>query len=90
MIDIYGNMCFGGSPDIKEVIEHWKNANDLGELQEVRLSGSATAYEYSGRQSDNLVWYVEIEGFGHDWPRKDTAGFSAGELIIEFFSKHVK
>lgn len=77
---------FGGSPGIKEVIEYWKDANNLDELREVKLSDSAAAYEYSSGHNDSLVWYIEIQGFGHEWPGKDIAGFSASEKIFEFFS----
>lgn len=82
---------YGNAPAIGGVIEYWKNANNLDELQKVRLSDKAAAYKYSSRENDNLVWYIEIEGYGHSWPKgADISGFSANEVILEFFSSYVE
>jgi poly(3-hydroxybutyrate) depolymerase len=80
---------YGDAPAIGGVIDYWRNANNLDESEEVKLSDKATAYCYSSRKNDNLVWYVEIEGGGHSWPEEDTAGLNANELILEYFNNYV-
>jgi polyhydroxybutyrate depolymerase len=81
---------FGNSPNIKGIIEYWKNANNLSGLNVVKLSEKATAYEYSGKENDNIVWYIEIEGGSHEWPQESTLGLSTSEVILGFFSHYVK
>lgn len=81
---------YGDAPDIIGIIEYWKNANHLEEYREFKLSDDATAYEYSSKLNDNLVWYVQIEDGGHEWPGEATAGFNASEVILEFFSRFVE
>ncbi len=78
---------YGDAPAIGGVIDYWKNANGLDESEEVKLSDKATAYRYSSTNSDNLVWYVEIEEGDHSWPQQSTAGFNANDVILEFFSR---
>jgi polyhydroxybutyrate depolymerase len=80
---------YGDAPAIGGVIDYWKNANNLEEFEEVRLSDKATANCFSSQSSDNLVWYVEIKGGGHSWPQVDTAGFDASEVILEYFNHYV-
>lgn len=79
----------GGSPAVADVIEYWTHAENLSELEEVKLSDRATAYKYSGSENDNLVWYIEIKDGSHSWPVTDTAGFDANEVILEYFSNYV-
>ncbi len=82
---------YGDAPAIGGVIQYWKDANGLDEFQEVSLSDKATACKYSSKASDNLVWYIEIEGYGHAWPNGgSSSGFNANDVILEFFSNFVK
>jgi len=84
------NGGYGGAPAIGMIIEYWKNINSLDEFQKTDLSDKAVAYKYSSDENENAVWYIEIEGFGHEWPKEETAGFDAGEVILEFFSNFVE
>ena len=84
-----GSPASGGVPDIRGVIEYWKNANGLDEYREFKLSAKSTVYEYSGKNSGTLVWYIEIEGGRHGWPAENFAGFNASETILDFFSRFV-
>lgn len=81
---------YGGAPDVRGIIEYWKNADHLEDYQEVKVSDKTTAYEYSSKQNDNLVWYVQIEGGQHAWPDETLAGFNASEFILEYFKHYVK
>lgn len=80
---------WGGAPALDEILEYWKGADNAGTLEEVKMSDKATAYRYSGKGDDNRVWYIEIKGLGHEWPRMENAGFSADEAILEFFNNYV-
>lgn len=80
---------YKGAPTTGMIIEYWKNANNLDIFEEVKLSDRATSYRYSSEKNAHLVWYIEIEGGGHSWPQQETAGFSASEVILEFFSNYV-
>lgn len=81
---------YGDAPAIGGVIDYWKNANGLDEYKELKLSDKATAYQYSSKMNDNLVWYVEIDGGGHSWPNDGAAGIVVNDVILEFFSSFVK
>jgi len=82
---------YGDAPAIGGVIEYWKNANNLDEFKKVEISDKAAAYKYSSKENDNLVWYIEIEGYSHSWPQgADISGFNANDVILEFFSSFVK
>ena len=78
---------YGDAPAIGGVIDYWKTADGLDESEVVKLSDKATAYRYSSKSNDNLVWYVEIEGGDHSWPQQSTSGFDANAVILEFFSR---
>lgn len=79
---------WGGTPPFAELIAHWADADGTHDLETVELSDKTTAYQYSGVENDNLVWYHEIEGHPHSWPKKADAGFNAEDLIWKFFSNY--
>lgn len=81
---------WGGAPAISEVIKYWADADGAHGLETMNVSGKVTAYRYSSKDNDNLVWYYEIEGYPHSWPKEEDAGFNAGDVIWEFFSNYVK
>ena len=90
VVPIEKDGVYGDAPAIGGVIDYWKTANGLDKYEEVKISDKAAAYCYSSEKNDNLVWYIEIEGGGHSWPQKETAGFDANELILDYFRNYVE
>ncbi len=81
---------YGDAPAIGGVIEYWRKANGLAEFEKVMLSDNAAAYKYSSSENENKVWYIEIEGYNHAWPKgADISGFKANDIILEFFSSFI-
>lgn len=77
---------WGGAPDIHTVMDFWTDINECSTSDTIEVSDVTTAYVYSGGLNQNQVWYYEVAGMGHDVPKGGNRGFSAGELIWEFFS----
>lgn len=81
---------YGDAPAIDGVIDYWANANNLDLHQKTNLSDSTAMHCYSNRNNDNHVWHIVIEGGHHSWPQEETGGFSASDVILEFFSLFLK
>jgi polyhydroxybutyrate depolymerase len=81
---------WGGAPAMTEIIKYWADADNTHDLKTIKVSDTVTAYRYSSKENDNLVWYYEIEGYPHAWPKEKDAGFYAEDVIWEFFSNYVK
>lgn len=77
-----------GTPPFRELIDFWADANGTNDLETIQISDRVTAYRYSSTENDNRVWYYQTEGHPHSWPKKEDAGFSAEDVIWEFFSKY--
>jgi poly(3-hydroxybutyrate) depolymerase len=80
---------WGGAPAVTEIISYWTDADDAHDLKTIEVNDKTTAYRYSSNKNDNLVWYYEIEGYPHQWPKEEDAGFNAEDVIWEFFSNYV-
>jgi polyhydroxybutyrate depolymerase len=81
---------WGGAPALSEIIKYWTDADNTHDLETAQVSDNVTAYRYSSKKNDNLVWYYEIERYPHDWPKAEDAGFNVEDVIWEFFSNYVK
>ena len=79
---------WGGAPQIHTVIDFWKDLNNCTQSDTIQVSDVATAYIHSEGTDSAEVWYYEIDGMGHEIPKGDPYGVSAGELIWEFFSRY--
>ena len=79
------NNTTGSNPTINEVIEYWKNANNLEQSKEEELSKKATAITYYSDTNTNRVCYIEIKDGSHSWPQESFAGFNTNEVILDFF-----
>lgn len=89
------NGGFGGVPGITEIVEYWKDVNNLT-VETITIESDATiSYKYTSESNDSLVWYYEITSYGHAWPgiydvyQKVNSGINASEIIWEFFSNFI-
>lgn len=81
------NSAYESRPTINQVIDYWKQANNLAQETEEILSDKATSTCYYSDSNPNLVCYIEIEGGSHSWPEESFAGFKTNEVILDFFDK---
>lgn len=87
---------WGGAPAVEEMIQVWKDWNEVTEEEIITVSPVTTGYRYTSETNDNQVWLYLIEGYPHSWPGPNDGvltineGFSASMLIWEFFSEWVE
>ena len=74
-------------PPIEDVMKYWAQANGLSASGTEQLSGVAELTKYTAFLNKTQVWSVKIDGGEHVWPTEDIAGFSANELILDFFDQ---
>ncbi len=83
------DVSYNAAPPIYDVIEYWKNANGLDQMDQETLSERVMAYRYTGDAMKNQVWYIEVENGGHAWPEQQYTGIDTNEIILDFFSRHM-
>jgi polyhydroxybutyrate depolymerase len=81
---------WGGAPAVPGIIDFWADLNATTTEESSDISTSATAWYYRQGIYGNEVWYYSIDGYGHAWPGDprntvDNSGFSANQLIVDFF-----
>ena len=90
------NGGFGGAPQMTEIIDFWKNRNNLTTEIITVESDVTTSYKYTSESNNTLVWYYEIIGYQHAWPGVNDqyqvvdSGIDASDLIWEFFSNFIE
>lgn len=100
VLEIYGTkddvvpMISNGSnktavaPAIEDVMEYWRQANNLSEKKEEDLSKITSCVKCYNEEKTQFVWTVVIEDGRHSWPDEGYCGFSVNKLILEFFDQY--
>ncbi|MEM6767043.1 MAG: PHB depolymerase family esterase [Bacteroidota bacterium] len=92
VVPINGSMStfggWGGAPHMDSIMNYWANFNQTQTSDTSLIGPNATGIHYQDGVNDHEVWYYKIKNFGHEWPQtNNNAGFSAAELLWEFFSQ---
>ncbi|WP_147126643.1 extracellular catalytic domain type 1 short-chain-length polyhydroxyalkanoate depolymerase [Shimia ponticola] len=73
------------TPAIPEVVQFWAARNGADTVQVDRDLPGAVRFRYGSTRQDDLVWFLQMDGFGHDLPNLTNAGFRAVDVAWEFF-----
>ncbi|MEL6191685.1 MAG: PHB depolymerase family esterase [Bacteroidota bacterium] len=93
VVPINGTMSsfggWGGAPHMDSIMNYWSGFNQTQSIDTVLIGPYSTGIHYEQGINDHEVWYYKIANFGHEWPQtNNAAGFSAAELLWEFFSQY--
>lgn len=85
---------WGGAPTIEEMMQYWKDLNGTQVEEEIIINNYSTGYRYTSDVNEHQVWLYLIEDYPHAWPGPNDnvmldEGFSASELIWDFFSLYI-
>lgn len=85
---------WGGAPAIEDMMQYWKDLNQTQVEETLTVNTYTTGYRYTSNTNDNQVWLYLIDDYPHAWPGPNDnvafdEGFSASELIWEFFSQFI-
>ncbi|MDD3919617.1 MAG: PHB depolymerase family esterase [Eubacteriales bacterium] len=87
---IYLEDAQGLAPAVYDVVDYWKNANGLDVMEEKTLSDITSMRCYSGTNSAEHVWYLEIEGATHTWPSEEFSGIIINNVMLDFFDQYAR
>jgi len=73
------------TPAIPEVVQFWAVQNRADGVRVDHDLPGVTRYRYGNARRDDLVWFLQMDGFGHDLPNLQNAGFRAVDVAWEFF-----
>lgn len=79
---------WGGAPKLDSIMNFWANKNNCLTKDSIVFTDNTNAYYYQNCVDSNEVWYYKIADYGHSWPKNSDAGWSASEVIWEFFSQY--
>lgn len=72
-------------PAIEDVISWYVSEAELTQCTSEELCPGTMIDKYTDGQTDTAVWFALIEDGHHAWLKKEVSGFSANELILDFF-----
>ena len=80
---------WGGAPPMEQIIAFWAELNGSSDIQSEFLPSGTTATYHTNGIDGAEVWFMQIDNWGHRWPKAtDNKGIVASELIWQFFSKY--
>jgi hypothetical protein len=82
---------WAGAPHLDKVMQFWADKNNCQDKEVINWDNGTEVIKYDNGVNGNQVWYYKLADWTHYWPKKkDNLGFTASELIWDFFSLKVK
>lgn len=75
----------GATPAIPDLVQFWVKVNGAEIVTVDQTIHNIRWYRYSNDRQKNLVWFLEMQGFGHDLPNRSNSQIRATEVAWRFF-----
>lgn len=75
----------GVTPAIPDVVQFWVDQNGADQVRIDRDLPGVTRFRYGTDTHPDQVWFLRMDGFGHDLPNLSNAGFRAVDVAWAFF-----